>query len=324
MRLTARTLALLSVSALAGGQWGPSLTSPPPPCAANITCAVSAAGWLYVDQCGAGFHATDSRGMPDHTCVIQAALNASSAHSVVLRNLSQSRPWVANPLRLRRSNMRLLLADGAFLLAKRDYRDASGSPVCQSSTMLDLANVSNVSIVGEGGGPLGKPTIRGWKWDHVNNTFSCGGRDRMGFSLHSGGMLTHDNVTYQHPKNWREYTDFGWCHNISLTNLTIELSGGDGIYLEGCSGVHLADLNVTGAGSRCHASGARPPLLTSALSLGRSPAAGHVRDRDERSAGRAQRVLSDVGRRAVGWHRPGAGRADTAARQHHDSAVRLQ
>ena len=51
-----------------------------------VTCTVRD-GVVRVDECGDGFKARDSAGQPDHTEVIQAALN-SSAHTVVLRNLS--------------------------------------------------------------------------------------------------------------------------------------------------------------------------------------------------------------------------------------------
>ena len=163
--------------------------------------------------------------------------SVSSAHTVVIRNVSVTQPWVSNRLFLLRSNVRVEFAPGAFLLAKRDTVG-----ICESASMLELHNVTNVSIVGVRGGV--KPTIRGWKWDHLNNTFGCAGSDRMGITMSTGGMLTHNNVTYNRPQNWKEYSDFGWCHQITVENLNIQLSGGDGIYLEGCSSVRLADLNV--------------------------------------------------------------------------------
>ena len=62
-----------------------------------VTCTVRDGGVVFVDECGDGFRARDAAGQPDHTEVIQAALNAT-AHTVVLRNLSAATPWTARPL----------------------------------------------------------------------------------------------------------------------------------------------------------------------------------------------------------------------------------
>jgi hypothetical protein len=86
----------------------------PPP----VSCPPAKGGVLYVDACGTGFNSVDSIGQPDHTAVIQAALNASDAHTVILRNLSTSRPWITNPLFIYASH-RTFHLQSAFVLAKR-------------------------------------------------------------------------------------------------------------------------------------------------------------------------------------------------------------
>ena len=63
---------------------------------AAVACTVRD-GVVFADECGDGFRARDAAGQPDHTEVIQAALNAT-AHTVVLRNLSAATPWTARPL----------------------------------------------------------------------------------------------------------------------------------------------------------------------------------------------------------------------------------
>ena len=131
----------------------------PPPAA---RCPVRG-GVVYVDECGDGFRARDAAGQPDHTEVIQAALN-STAHTVVLRNLSAATPWVSRPLFVTRSDSTLRFEARAFLHAKRgrDCRRA-GQPTCFSGpwdSMLQVLAPRNVSIVGGSGA-----TIRMWRQD---------------------------------------------------------------------------------------------------------------------------------------------------------------
>ena len=131
----------------------------PPPAA---RCPVRG-GVVYVDECGDGFRARDAAGQPDHTEVIQAALN-STAHTVVLRNLSAATPWVSRPLFVTRSDSTLRFEARAFLHAKRgrDCRRA-GQPTCFSGpwdSMLQVLAPRNVSIVGGT-----DATIRMWRQD---------------------------------------------------------------------------------------------------------------------------------------------------------------
>ena len=50
---------------------------------------------------------------------LQAALNASGAHTIVLRNLSSPTPWVAAPLYIDKGDPTLRFEANAFLHAKR-------------------------------------------------------------------------------------------------------------------------------------------------------------------------------------------------------------
>ena len=84
----------------------------------GVRCPVEG-GVVFADLCGEGIHAHDAAGQPDHTDVLQAALNASGAHTIVLRNLSSPTPWVAAPLYIDKGDRTLWFEANAFLHAKR-------------------------------------------------------------------------------------------------------------------------------------------------------------------------------------------------------------
>lgn len=131
------------------------------PLSPAVSCPVRPDGTVYVDECGDGFNARDAAGQPDHTAVIQAALR-SPAHTVVLRNLSASTPWITQPLFLVNNNSLLRFERHAFLHAKRgrDCRKA-GQETCfhgRDDSMITVVATHNVSIIGDVGA-----TIRMWK-----------------------------------------------------------------------------------------------------------------------------------------------------------------
>ena len=197
----------------------------PPPAA---RCPVRG-GVVYVDECGDGFRARDAAGQPDHTEVIQAALN-STAHTVVLRNLSAATPWVSRPLFVTRSDSTLRFEARAFLHAKRgrDCRRA-GQPTCFSGpwdSMLQVLAPRNVSIVGGSGA-----TIRMWRQDYLNYTEYMKGEWRMGIYL--GHEVNNESA-------------FAQCQDILVQGLNIEQSGGDGLFVDNCERVHIADVTADG------------------------------------------------------------------------------
>ena len=129
--------------------------------AASVRCPPAKEGIIYADLCGSGLNSTDSAGQADHTAVLQAALNASDAHTVVLRNLSARTPWVSSPLCIWKSH-RTVHFQGAFLMAKRGVAcRRAGQHTCFWGTGDSLLHVyarQNVSITGEAGA-----TLRMWK-----------------------------------------------------------------------------------------------------------------------------------------------------------------
>ena len=147
----------------------------------GVRCPVEG-GVVFADLCGEGIRARDSAGQPDHTEVLQAALNTSGAHTVVLRNLSSPTPWVAAPLYIDKGDRTLRFEANAFLHAKRgrDCRRA-GARTCfwqTGASMLTVRAERNVTIEGQPGA-----TIRMWKQDYLNRSEYQKAEWRMGIYL---------------------------------------------------------------------------------------------------------------------------------------------
>ena len=216
-------LVMLLVPALTRAASTPKLAPPP------VACTVRD-GVVYVDECGSGFHARDAAGQPDHTEVIQAALN-SSAHTVVLRNLSSSSPWVSQPLFIHNNNSVLRFERNAFLHAKRGRAcRKAGQATCFHGTgdsMVRVRATHNVTIVGSSGA-----TIRMWKQDYMNLTEYMKGEWRMG-------------IYFGHETN--NESAFARCRDMTIKGpLSIEESGGDGIYVDQCQRVAITEVNSNG------------------------------------------------------------------------------
>jgi|EP01043_Picozoa_sp_COSAG02_P002946 hypothetical protein len=194
-----------------------------------VKCSVRD-GVVFVDECGSGFGARDAAGQPDHTDVIQAALN-SSAKTVVLRNLSSSSPWIARPLFIHSNDSVLRFESNAFLHAKRGRAcRKAGQDTCfhgTSDSMIRVKATHNVTISGDRGA-----TIRMWKQDYMNSTEYMKGEWRMGIYL--GHEANNESA-------------FERCRDMTIKGpLNIEQSGGDGIYIDQCERVTLTEVNADG------------------------------------------------------------------------------
>ena len=107
-------------------------------------------------------------------------------------------PWISTPLRAV-SNQHLVFEDGAVLLAKRG--EFSGI----SDRLLSLIAVENVRITGYGA------KLRMWRCDYD------GGKDKNGRK-------------YEHAE-WRHALSMHSATNVIVEGLSLEESGGDGIYI---------------------------------------------------------------------------------------------
>lgn len=128
----------------------------------------------------------------DSTEIIQKALDSGLPKLVFDADHG---PWITRPLRAR-SNQMLIFEEGAELLAKRgEYHDRGDS-------LLWLASVTNVAIVGRGKGA----TFRMWKTDY-------------------------QDLTKYSRSEWRMALRLSGVKNVLVENMTFKSSGGDGICL---------------------------------------------------------------------------------------------
>ena len=129
----------------------------------------------------------------DCTQGIQSALDNKDFDTV--RLTARGSPWIVTPLFLRRSNVRLIVELGATLLAKRWAFHGKGD------SLLTVDSAENCSLVGAG-------ALRMWRGDY-NNT-----------------------ANYSHAE-WRMGLNLRGVRNFLVEDVTIELTGGDGIYVTG-------------------------------------------------------------------------------------------
>ena len=131
----------------------------------------------------------------DSTKFLQAAINSGAERLVVDRMPS---PWVSRPLKAA-SNQHLVLEKGVVLLAKR------GEFTGRTERLLAVDGVENVRITGYGA------TLRMWREDYA------GGRDGRGRDYERG--------------EWRHAMTINGSRGVVVEGLTLEESGGDGIYI---------------------------------------------------------------------------------------------
>ena len=177
----------------------------------------------------------------DSTSAVQSALNSSASTVIVDR---MPRPWVVRPLRLFRSNRRIVFESGVILQAKRGefqarttallaligsgaFGDCAAWPGGCNGTFSRRPRLENVSIEGFGA------TFRMHRSDYA-------------------GWTRFQNVTYQKAE-WRHGLALVGVRNVSVAGLRIEETGGDGLYIDqscaeqgphcrGSTNVHAHDL----------------------------------------------------------------------------------
>jgi hypothetical protein len=129
----------------------------------------------------------------DSTDPLQSAFS-SSYSSILVPNVGK--PWITRPLFLNRSNQHILFQAGVEILAKRG--EFHGLNDCLFTAKL----VENVTLVGEK-----DSTFRMWKSDYQNSSIYKKSEWRHGLSLLG-------------------------VKNVQVSGLTIEYTGGDGIYVD--------------------------------------------------------------------------------------------
>ena len=129
--------------------------------------------------------------IPDDSTEILQKALDSEFSTIIIPAMSG--PWVTKPLFLKRDNLTIILEPGALLVAKRDEFYGRGD------SLLTLDAVKNITIQGYGA------TFKMWREDY-------------------------DKKPYTHAE-WRTGIDIISCDNILIEGLTIQDTGGDGIYI---------------------------------------------------------------------------------------------
>ena len=131
----------------------------------------------------------------DSTAYLQAAIDSGVPKLIVEKMES---PWIVTPIKAA-SNQHLVFEPGVLLLAKR------GEFVGRNDRLLSVNDVENVRVTGYGA------TLRMWRDDYAR------GKDGKGRDYRRG--------------EWRHTLSLSGSRNVVVEGLTLEESGGDGIYI---------------------------------------------------------------------------------------------
>lgn len=145
----------------------------------------------------------------DATAALQAAFDSGARKVVIDR---QAEDWITRPLFITNSNIEVVLADGVAVRAKKgEFRH-------RYDCLLKITGgASNVVVRGEG-----------------------------------KAVLAMNKSDYMHPETgypfseWRHGIAIWSARDVTVRNLEILTSGGDGVYVNGPTGVTLEDLTVKG------------------------------------------------------------------------------
>ncbi len=147
----------------------------------------------------------------DATECLQKAIDSGAARIVVDNTGSD---WIVGPIKLR-SNLELVFADGVVVRAHPDAFKG------RNDCMFQAWDARNIVLRGEGGA-----VVKMNKKDY------------------------QDASRYSHSE-WRHLLSFRGCENVTIRNLKLQSSGGDGIYistgkeLPGCRNVVIEDVTAT-------------------------------------------------------------------------------
>ena len=176
----------------------------------------TAAAWLLFAVCGHGALGAETQcvnasafgwNVADATACLQAAIDSGAKKVVIDR---QAGDWITRPLFITNSNIEVVLADGVTLKAKR------GEFYGKSDCLIRITGgAKNVTLRGEG-----KAALVMNKKDYLDP------RQNYAFS------------------EWRHAVSILSAENVTVKDLTILSSGGDGIYPNGPKNVTLENLQV--------------------------------------------------------------------------------
>lgn len=172
----------------------------PPP---SHDCEHPPAGFAFADCYAGGYNATDS------TAAVAGALADIGRATVVIPALPGGAAWPVLPLHLNGATAMdrvVVLAEGAVLQAKR------GAYHGLADALVSVDGGKNISFCGLGSSGA---TLRMWRSDYNNSHLYNHSEHRHGISI------------------WN-------TAGVALDHITVELTGGDGIYVHG-----VTDLDIT-------------------------------------------------------------------------------
>jgi hypothetical protein len=143
----------------------------------------------------------------DSTAALQAAFDSGARKVVIDR---QAGDWISRPLFITNSNIEVVLADGVTLKAKRGEFYPKGDCLIRITK-----RVKNIILRGEG-----KATLKMNKADY------------------------HDPAQKYEHSEWRHAVSILSAQNVTVKDLTILSSGGDGVYVNGPKNVTLENLVI--------------------------------------------------------------------------------
>ena len=160
-----------------------------------FTTVLGTAHYLRSTNCSVPVNVASCFGFnpEDSTDPLQSAFS-SNYSSIVVPNVGK--PWTTRPLFLNSNNQRVLFEAGVEILAKRG--EFHGLNDC----LFTAKKVENVTLVGEK-----DSTFRMWKSDYQNSSI------------------------YK-KSEWRHGLSLVGVKNVTVSGLTIEYTGGDGIYVD--------------------------------------------------------------------------------------------
>jgi hypothetical protein len=162
---------------------------------------------VYADEWAPGFQFEDS------TEALQGAIDSGARH-IIVRNMGSD--WIVQPIHLRFSNQRITFEAGVRVVARKGYfhgvNDALFSTAGDDG--VEPLGVHHILIEGE------DAVFRMHKQDYAGPGYEEG--------------------------QWRHTIRLTGAHNIRISGLTLQNSGGDGVYIGHfpCSDIHLKNITA--------------------------------------------------------------------------------
>jgi hypothetical protein len=178
--------------------------------AATLAAASSTSG--CIDSTGFALASCFGYNPTDATTILQGALDSPTLKTL---RIDGKRPWVTQPLFVRRSNVAVII--GAPLVARRGFFHGKSDTLLSFGRLGGMVPCDNATVTGE----PGVASLTMWRADYDNAS------------------------AYSHAEH-RHGLQFIGCRSITVQDVTIAEVGGDGIYLSNVSNVSVRRSAIRG------------------------------------------------------------------------------